>query len=112
MLLTAAEDSPAIVKRLLEAGGPPESVWSRLEVSDPQGLKVLDEDAMLTEESETRPQQQRIESAFKVDWTPLMVTCQMGHLEVVTMLVNAGANPAPKALCLRQLWKLRKRTAD
>ncbi|KFA76054.1 hypothetical protein S40288_00308 [Stachybotrys chartarum IBT 40288] len=45
--------------------------------------------------------QTRIERAYKVGWTPLMVACQVDSLEIVTMLLDAGANPAPKSPMLK-----------
>ncbi|EXJ69724.1 uncharacterized protein A1O5_06795 [Cladophialophora psammophila CBS 110553] len=86
-----------------EGGGP-----SSCDTEEGSELEVLDEDAVLTEESETRPQQQRIGRAYKVGWTPLMVACQMGHLEVVTMLMNAGANPAPKSPLFKTALEIAK----
>lgn len=42
-------------------------------------------------------QQQRIGRVYTVGWTPLMVACQVGSLEIVKMLLDAGANPEPKS---------------
>ncbi|SLM34906.1 Ankyrin repeat-containing domain [Lasallia pustulata] len=39
----------------------------------------------------------RIERFYTVGWTPLMVACQIGNLEIFTMLLDAGANPEPKS---------------
>ena len=41
--------------------------------------------------------QERIERVYKVGWTPLMVACQIGKLEIVEMLLYAGANTEPRS---------------
>lgn len=87
LLLASAAGSEAIVRRLLELGCAPESEWSKRPVvnAEPSGG------------SSGSTQQQRIERVYTVGWTPLMVACQVGSLEIVKMLLDAGANPEPKS---------------
>lgn len=86
MLLAAAHGSASVVKLLLDSGCAPESEWSKVRniMTEGEGESELN-------------QQQRIERAFRVGWTPLMVACQTGSLQVVMLLLDAGANPEPKS---------------
>ena len=52
--------------------------------------------------------QERIERAYRVGWTPLMVACQVGNLEIVTMLAEAGANTEPKSPMLKTALEIAK----
>jgi len=49
----------------------------------------------------TTGSQQRIERVHEVGWTPLMVACQVGSLGIVTLLLDAGANPEPRSPMLK-----------
>jgi ankyrin repeat protein len=97
MLLAAAKGSLEVVERLLEAGCAPESEWSMVQA----------EDAAFGLGDKLKPQQ-RIERVYKVGWTPLMVACQMGSLEIVKTLLDAGANPYPKSPMFKTALEIAK----
>ena len=101
MLLAAASGSSTVVRRLLDAGCSPEPVWSR-------GETALTPSAVAEDFPVATRSQQRIERAYKVGWTPLMVACQIGSLEIVTMLLDAGANPEPKSPMLKTALEIAK----
>jgi ankyrin repeat protein len=43
---------------------------------------------------------------YKVGWTPLMVASQIGNLEIVIMLLDAGANPGSKSPMLKTVVEI------
>ncbi|KAI2638009.1 ankyrin repeat-containing domain protein [Hypomontagnella submonticulosa] len=97
MLLAAASGSAAVVRCLLDAGCAPDSMWSTAQT---ESISIIDENAgSETESTSALPTttQERIERVFKVGWTPLMVASQIGSLEIVMMLLDAGANPRSKS---------------
>ncbi|KXX77505.1 Ankyrin-1 [Madurella mycetomatis] len=95
MLLAAAAGSATVVKRLLAAGCPPDSMWSR--AGEPHTSGLLPKSAAPQDYPVTPKLQERIERVYKVGWTPLMVASQVGNLEIVAMLLDAGANLEPKS---------------
>lgn len=97
MLLAAAQGSAEVVRRLLEAGCAPDSIWSKAPDVEPDSREETEESSLEPGQSPPAKPQQRIERVYKVGWTPLMVSCQIGSLEVVAMLLDAGANPVPKS---------------
>lgn len=98
MLLGAAAGSVAVVKRLLDVGCPPDSMWSRAAQPSSSALHQESPGSVGAEGAVTAlRQEERIERVYRVGWTPLMVACQVGSLEVVVMLLDAGANPEPKS---------------
>lgn len=97
MLLAAAQGSAEVVRRLLDAGCAPESMWSKAPDIEADSGKEREGSSLELGQSSYAKPQQRIERVYKVGWTPLMVSCQIGSLEVVTMLLDAGANPEPKS---------------
>lgn len=98
MLLAAATGSVEVVTLLLQIGCPPESAWSRV----PAQTDAPEEGAASASKSDvSKTKQERIERDFKVGWTPLMVACQVGSLDIVQMLVNAGANTQPRSPMLK-----------
>ena len=97
MLLGAAAGSVPVVKRLLAAGCPPDSRWSRAPETPEAGRGAMESAGAEDGPLPAPKQQERIERAYRVGWTPLMVACQVGSLEIVTLLLDAGANPVPKS---------------
>lgn len=97
MLLTTAKGSLKVVERLLEAGCAPES----------ERLKVQREDLSPKLNATLKPQQ-RIERVYRVGWTPLMVACQIGSLEIVKRLLDTGANPRPRSPMFKTALEIAK----
>ena len=100
LLLAAAAGSAVVVRRLLAAGCAPESEWSRRSPVDVSTAAENTEGAGSSSSgggSRVTNPQHRIERVFTVGWTPLMVACQVGSLEIVQMLLDAGANHEPKS---------------
>ena len=97
MLLAAAAGSATVVRRLLDAGCPPDSVWSR--IADPLAGQEAQGSADSEGSTATPKLQERIERAYRVGWTPLMVACQVGNLEIVTILAEAGPIQSPRVPC-------------
>lgn len=95
ILLAAASGSATVVKRLLVAGCPPDSMWSR--AREPHTSSRLQRSAAPEDDLATPKLQERIERVYKVGWTPLMVASQVSSLEIVTMLLDTGANMEPKS---------------
>lgn len=95
MLLAAAAGSVPLVKRLLDAGCPPDSKWSR--APEPEMAREPQQPTDLGDALAAPKLEERIERAYRVGWTPLMVACQVGNLEIVTLLIEAGANPSPRS---------------
>ncbi|KAI0451144.1 ankyrin repeat-containing domain protein [Xylaria acuta] len=95
MLLAAASGSPAVVKLLLDAGCAPDSVWSMAQRGNIGGPRSTDDTEAEVAIASTLPRtaEERIERAYRVGWTPLMVASQVGSLQIVAMLLDAGANP-------------------
>ena len=81
LLLAAAAGHTDVVYTLLGAGCLPESTWAR--------------NAKAGDESERA--EGRLERAYPLGWTPLMVACQKGYEEIVRLLLRAGANIKPKS---------------
>ncbi|KAK3364662.1 ankyrin repeat-containing domain protein [Lasiosphaeria hispida] len=120
MLLAAASGSPVVVRRLLDAGCSPEPIWSRAEPA-PAALvasKGITENgegegearcvAVVEDPPAVTGSQQRIERTYKVGWTPLMVACQVGSLDIVAQLLDAGANPEPRSPMLKTALEIAK----
>ncbi|KAK0742061.1 hypothetical protein B0T21DRAFT_306459 [Apiosordaria backusii] len=107
MLLAAAAGSASVVRRLLEAGCPPESTWSKSLMAEP---RAIDDDPFSSESTETAALklQERIERVYKVGWTPLMVACQVGSLDIVALLLDAGANYEPKSPMFKTALEIAK----
>jgi ankyrin repeat protein len=97
MLLAAAKGSLNVVERLLDAGCAPESEWSKVQRED-----------LIPELNESLKPQQRIERIYKVGWTPLMVACQIGSLEIVRRLLDAGANPQARSPMFKTALEIAK----
>ncbi|RMZ79301.1 hypothetical protein DV737_g3445, partial [Chaetothyriales sp. CBS 132003] len=108
MLLAAAQGSAEVVRRLLDAGCTPESMWSKAPDVRAGGEKEGEQNPLESGQSSSVKAQQRIERVYKVGWTPLMVACQIGSLEVVAMLLDAGANPAPKSPMFKTALEIAK----
>ncbi|KAK8136420.1 ankyrin [Apiospora sp. TS-2023a] len=106
MLLAAANGSADVVRLLLEAGCPPESVWSRTPVA--AVTAKADASVPTISEAGTSKAQERIERVYLVGWTPLMVACQVGSLDVVRLLLDAGANPEPRSPMLKTALEIAK----
>jgi ankyrin repeat protein len=107
----AAAGSSPVVKRLLDAGCSPESMWSTKSVVleiDASRPTPEPEASIGAEHPASTSQQYRIERAYKVGWTPLMVACQIGSLEVVSMLLDAGASMGPKSPMFKTALEIAK----
>lgn len=112
MLLAAARGSPEIVKLLLEAGCAPESMWSKSQPVEAKGGLDGEVKTEFAENSGTTlQQQQRIERVYEVGWTPLMLACQTGNLEIVGLLLDAGANVQPKSPMFKTALEIAKENA-
>ena len=90
ILLASAAGSAEIVKLLLENGCPPDSRWSR------KAQKEVEDREVVAAGAGQPLAQRRATRLLKLGWTPLMVACQVGNLEIVKLLVEAGANPEAK----------------
>ncbi len=97
MLLAAAKGSVEVVRRLLDVGCAPESMWSKTTDVEADAEKEIEDNSLETTRRSSATPQQRIERVYEVGWTPLMVACQAGSLEIVIMLLDAGANPLSKS---------------
>ncbi|KAI1169463.1 ankyrin repeat-containing domain protein [Nemania sp. FL0916] len=97
MLLAAASGSPAVVKRLLDAGCAADSTWSMSQTGISSNSGAIDGESTEATSALVQTAEERIERAYKVGWTPLMVAAQIGSLESVRMLLDAGANPASQS---------------
>jgi ankyrin repeat protein len=89
ILLAAAVGSAAVVKKLLEAGCDPEPNWSQAILEDSGPIR--------SDDSAQGILFHQVERLYQVGWTPLMLACQNGSLDVVKLLLVAGANMAPSS---------------
>lgn len=100
MLLAAASGSVAILERLLKAGSVPDATWSKThsysETDD--GFEGVEDgsDAGL------------LERAYQVGWTPLMLACQIGSVEIVRLLLDAGVNTQSRSPLLKTALEIAK----
>lgn len=82
MLLAAAAGHTAIIRTLLNQGAQPDALWAmRAKSTTGTGNPISD----------------LIERTYQLGWTPLMVACQNGHQEIVSILLQAGANTEPRS---------------
>jgi ankyrin repeat domain-containing protein 50 len=100
MLLAAASGSVAILERLLKEGSAPEPAWSRTnsysETDDRfEGVGDGSNAGLL-------------ERAYQVGWTPLMLACQSGSVEIVRLLLDAGANTQSRSPLLKTALEIAK----
>lgn len=79
LLLAAVSGQPTVVRRLLDSGCLPEPSWARAASDSPEGG------------------QSPVVRAIQLGWTPLMLACQSGSIEIVRILVQAGASTAPRS---------------
>lgn len=109
MLLAAASGNPTVVLRLLNAGCRPDSLWSIAQAEVRETTEMIGEgSAGAVPPSLTAPKttQERIERVYKVGWTPLMVAAQIGSLEIVVTLLDAGANPYSKSPMFKTAFEI------
>ncbi|KAI9652012.1 MAG: hypothetical protein M1831_007253 [Alyxoria varia] len=81
MLLAAARGHLEVCKVLVQAGALPETTWAAKKQSEELSSYV----------------QTSIERTSLLGWTPLMVACQGGHIDIVRYLLSEGGNLETKS---------------
>jgi ankyrin repeat protein len=100
ILLATASGSVVIVERLLNAGSAPEPIWS-------QTNNYVEPDDKC-EGVGDRSNMGLLERAYRVGWTPLMLACQNGSIDIVGLLLNAGANTQSRSPSFKTALEISK----
>jgi Ankyrin repeats (3 copies) len=83
-LLAAATGRVEIARTLLVgAKALPEAEWARKNIEEDGNISLAGGGV--------------VERTYLLGWTPLIVACQGGHMEVVRLLLMAGANLEPRS---------------